>query len=105
MSGGGGGGQSGGGSSSGGTAGGGESPSGSSGDGGNSLAASAGAIAAAAAMAQGPFDELAKESGNPAPANMTPSSSAAREAVKRKQQAKAARPSPSAGPIGAARTA
>ena len=105
MSGGGGGGQSGGGSSSGGTAGAGESPSGGSSEGGNSLAASAGAIAAAAAMAQGPFDELAKESGNPAPANMTPSSSAAREAVKRKQQAKAARPSPSAGPIGAARTA
>ena len=56
-------------------------------------------------MAQGPFAELAKELGNPAPTNMTPSSSAAREAVKRKQQAKAARPSPSAGPIGAARTA
>jgi hypothetical protein len=104
LSSGGGGGQSGGGSS-GGTTGGGESPAGGSGDGGSSLAASAGAIAAAAAMAQGPFDELAKESGNPAPANMTPSSSAAREAVKRKQQARAARPSPSTGPIGAARTA
>lgn len=101
---GGGGGQSGGGLS-GGSGGGGEAPSGASGDGSNSLAASAGAISAAAALAQGPFDELAKESGNPAPANMTPSSSAAREAVKRKQQSKAARPAPSASPIGAVRTA
>ena len=72
---------------------------------GGSLASSAGAIAAAAAMAQAPFDELARESGNPAPVNMTPSSSAAREAVKRKQQAKASRVALPAGPVGTARTA
>lgn len=66
----------------------------SAGGGGDSAASSAaGAIAAASAAAQAPFEELAKESGNPSPAaSLSPSSSAARDAVKRRQQLRAARP-------------
>lgn len=85
-----------GGGSSGSGSGGSSSGTGNGGDGGSPASSVAGAIAAAAAQAQAPFDELAKESGNPAPASLSPSSSAARDAVKRRQQSRAVRPAASA---------
>lgn len=86
----------------GGGGGGGSAAGGESGGGNSSGATIAEGIAAAAALAQAPFAELAKESGNPVP-DMTPSSSAARDTVKRRQQSRASRPAPSAGSGPAAR--